>query len=118
MPEIVVHSRLIARPIFVPSVGNFRQGMIVCIPLFVDTLPGRPTGAAFRDALLAHYNGAEDIHIVEPVPSGRLERSRSTKPTRWNCRSTRTRFAARPSSSRGSTISAKAHQARRCKISS
>ena len=72
IPEIVVHSRLIARPIFIPSVGNFRQGMIVCIPLFVDTLPGRPTGAAFRDALIAHYADAPDIHVVEPVPSGRV----------------------------------------------
>jgi N-acetyl-gamma-glutamyl-phosphate reductase len=72
IPEIVVHSRLIARPIFIPSVGNFRQGMIVCIPLFVDTLPGRPTGAAFRDALIAHYAGVGDIHVVEPVPSGRV----------------------------------------------
>jgi N-acetyl-gamma-glutamyl-phosphate reductase len=72
IPEIVVHSRLIARPIFIPSVGNFRQGMIVCIPLFVDTLPGRPTGAAFRDALAAHYAGAPDIHVVEPSPSGRV----------------------------------------------
>jgi N-acetyl-gamma-glutamyl-phosphate reductase len=72
IPEIVVHSRLIARPIFIPSVGNFRQGMIVCIPLFVDTLPGRPTGAAFRDALAAHYAGVKDIHVVEPVPSGRV----------------------------------------------
>jgi N-acetyl-gamma-glutamyl-phosphate reductase len=72
IPEIVVHSRLIARPIFVPSVGNFRQGMIVCIPLFVDTLPGRPNGAAFRDALLTHYAEAEDIHVVEPVASGRV----------------------------------------------
>ncbi|MBV8849498.1 MAG: N-acetyl-gamma-glutamyl-phosphate reductase [Methylobacteriaceae bacterium] len=72
IPEIVVHSRLIARPIFIPSVGNFRQGMIVCIPLFVDTLPGRPTGAAFRDALIAHYAGNEDIHVVEPTPSGRV----------------------------------------------
>ena len=73
IPEIVVHSRLIARPIFIPSVGNFRQGMIVCIPLFVDTLPGRPNGAAFRDALAAHYADAEDIHVVEPVASGRLD---------------------------------------------
>jgi N-acetyl-gamma-glutamyl-phosphate reductase len=73
IPEIVVHSRLIARPIFIPSVGNFRQGMIVCIPLFVDTLPGRPNGAAFRDALEAHYADAEDIHVVEPVASGRLD---------------------------------------------
>jgi N-acetyl-gamma-glutamyl-phosphate reductase len=72
IPEIVVHSRLIARPIFIPSVGNFRQGMIVCIPLFVDTLPGRPTGAAFRDALAAHYADVKDIHVVEPVPSGRV----------------------------------------------
>jgi N-acetyl-gamma-glutamyl-phosphate reductase len=72
IPEIVVHSRLIARPIFIPSVGNFRQGMIVCIPLFVDTLPGRPNGAAFRDALAAHYADAEDIHVVEPVASGRV----------------------------------------------
>jgi N-acetyl-gamma-glutamyl-phosphate reductase len=72
IPEIVVHSRLIARPIFIPSVGNFRQGMIVCIPLFVDTLPGRPTGAAFRDALAAHYAEAEDIRVVEPAASGRL----------------------------------------------
>jgi N-acetyl-gamma-glutamyl-phosphate reductase len=72
IPEIVVHSRLIARPIFIPSVGNFRQGMIVCIPLFVDTLPGRPNGAAFRDALLTHYAEAEDIHVVEPVASGRV----------------------------------------------
>ncbi len=72
IPEIVVHSRLIARPIFIPSVGNFRQGMIVCIPLFVDTLPGRPTGAAFRDALIEHYKDAEDIHVVEPTPSGRV----------------------------------------------
>jgi N-acetyl-gamma-glutamyl-phosphate reductase len=72
IPEIVVHSRLLARPIFIPSVGNFRQGMIVCIPLFVDTLLGRPTGAAFRDALIAHYSDADDIHVVEPVPSGRL----------------------------------------------
>jgi N-acetyl-gamma-glutamyl-phosphate reductase len=72
IPEIVVHSRLLARPIFIPSVGNFRQGMIVCIPLFVDTLPGRPTGAAFRDALAAHYADAEDIHVVEPAASGRV----------------------------------------------
>jgi N-acetyl-gamma-glutamyl-phosphate reductase len=72
IPEIVVHSRLIARPIFIPSVGNFRQGMIVCIPLFIDTLPGRPTGAAFRDALAAHYADAEDIHVVEPAASGRV----------------------------------------------
>jgi N-acetyl-gamma-glutamyl-phosphate reductase len=73
IPEIVVHSRLIARPIFIPSVGNFRQGMIVCIPLFVDTLPGRPTGAQFHDALAAHYAGAKDIHVVEADPSGRVD---------------------------------------------
>ena len=34
--------RLTRRPIFVPSVGNFRQGMLVSVPLQLETLPGNP----------------------------------------------------------------------------
>ncbi len=41
---------LTRRPIFVPSVGHFRQGMLVSVPLHLDTLPGKPTrrGPAVR----------------------------------------------------------------------
>jgi N-acetyl-gamma-glutamyl-phosphate reductase len=36
-------------------VGNFRQGMLVQLPLHLDTLPGKPTGADLHEALRAHY---------------------------------------------------------------
>ena len=34
--ELQLYSGLTRRPIFVPSVGDFRQGMIDCIPLLLD----------------------------------------------------------------------------------
>ncbi len=40
VPEIQVQAGLALRPIFVPSVGHFRQGMLVSIPLHLDRLPG------------------------------------------------------------------------------
>ena len=55
MAEIQLYSGLTARPIFAPSVGNFRQGMLVSVPLHLDALPGKPKGAdlsaAFERAL-------------------------------------------------------------------
>src|SRR6201994_88880 len=38
LPEMQLHSKLTRRPIFVPSVGNYRQGMLVSIPLQTDAL--------------------------------------------------------------------------------
>ena len=43
LPEIVKYTGLTRRPIFIPSVGNFKQGMLVQLPLHLDMLPGRPT---------------------------------------------------------------------------
>ncbi len=50
LPELQVYARLTRRPIFVPSVGNFRQGMLVSIPLHLDALrpPARPRGISKR----------------------------------------------------------------------
>ena len=62
LPEIMAYARLTRRPIFVPSVGNFHQGMLVSIPLHLDELPGRPDAAALRDALARRY--AEGEHVV------------------------------------------------------
>ena len=41
LPEMQLYSRLTRRPIFVPSVGNYRQGMLVSVPLHLDTLAGQ-----------------------------------------------------------------------------
>ena len=57
VPELQAYSRLKRRPLFVPSVGNFRQGMLVSIPLHLDTLPSKPSMADLEGALAAHYEG-------------------------------------------------------------
>ena len=67
VPEIQVQAGLALRPIFIPSVGHFRQGMLVSIPLHLDRLPGRVTGVHLRDALADWYRGAERIRIGDDV---------------------------------------------------
>lgn len=63
VPEMHVYGRLGPRPIFIPQVGNFRQGMLVNVPLFLNTLKG---GAAeIKAALQAHYRGAALVSVVE-----------------------------------------------------
>ncbi len=64
VPEIEAYAKLARRPIFVPSVGNFRQGMLVSIPLHLDTLPGRPRLADLEAALVAHYQGSAMVEVV------------------------------------------------------
>jgi N-acetyl-gamma-glutamyl-phosphate reductase len=68
VPEIERYAGLSRRPIFMPSVGHFRQGMLVSIPLYLDDLPGRPTGADLRETLRAFYEGSE--HVVVAVGNG------------------------------------------------
>jgi N-acetyl-gamma-glutamyl-phosphate reductase len=71
--ETQLYSGLTRRPIFVPSVGHFQQGMLVSVPLHLDLLPGRPRGAELHDALAAFYRGCEFVRVVEPGTDGKLE---------------------------------------------
>jgi N-acetyl-gamma-glutamyl-phosphate reductase len=73
VPEIELYSGLSRRPIFVPSVGHFRQGMLVSIPLYLDDLPGKPTGADLRQTLRAFYDGSEYVAIAAGNSEGKLE---------------------------------------------
>jgi N-acetyl-gamma-glutamyl-phosphate reductase len=65
VPELMAYTGLTRRPIFVPSVGNFRQGMLVSIPLHLDTLPGKPTVAELEAALARHYAGSKRVRVIE-----------------------------------------------------
>ena len=67
------YAGLARRPIFVPSVGHFRQGMLVSVPLHLDTLPGRPTGADLHAALAARYAAAALVRVMSADPAGTLE---------------------------------------------
>ena len=69
LPELELYSGLTRRPIFVPSVGNFRQGMLVSIPLHLDALPGKPDLTAIEKTLAAHYKGSIRVSVIEGAAS-------------------------------------------------
>jgi len=73
IPEIMKYGRVTRRPIFVPAVGNFDQGMLVELPLHLDTLPGQPTAAQLLDTYRAHYAGAEAVSVEAAPESGKLD---------------------------------------------
>ena len=62
IPEIMHCTGLTTRPLFVPSVGNFKQGMIVQIPLHLSSLPGQVRARDLHDALVSHYATTNDVH--------------------------------------------------------
>lgn len=73
VPEMQRYSGLTRRPIFVPSVGNFAQGMLVSIPLHLDALPGKPTPADLEAALAARYAHTGWVKVLPADPAARLE---------------------------------------------
>jgi N-acetyl-gamma-glutamyl-phosphate reductase len=73
VPEIGLYSGLTQRPLFVPSVGHFRQGMLVSIPLYLGELPGRPRAADLRAALAAFYRGSDHVAVAGGNAKGTLE---------------------------------------------
>jgi N-acetyl-gamma-glutamyl-phosphate reductase len=77
VPETQLYSNLARRPIFVPSVGNYRQGMLVSVPLHLDTLPGKPDGDDLHAALAKRYAGSTYVSVMpldnDATGSGRLE---------------------------------------------
>jgi len=73
IPETQLYAGLTRRPIFSPAVGHYRQGMLVCVPLHLDTLPGAPTGADLHDALARRYAGAPLVRVLPPGAEGTLE---------------------------------------------
>ncbi len=73
LPEIMRYTGLTRRPIFVPSVGNFRQGMLVQLPLHLDLLPGKPTANDLHEVLARHYAGSQWVTVEAATADGKLD---------------------------------------------
>ncbi len=73
VPELQKYACLTRRPLFVPSVGNFRQGMLVSVPLHLDTLPGKPSLADLHAALAARYAGSAFVSVPAAEADGKIE---------------------------------------------
>ena len=77
IPEIMTLTGLRTRPLFTPAVGNFKQGMLVNLPLHLDALPGQPKAADLHAALTAHYaksNTPEQfVQVLPATEDGKLD---------------------------------------------
>jgi N-acetyl-gamma-glutamyl-phosphate reductase len=73
IPEIMGHTGLTRRPILIPSVGNFAQGMLVELPLHLNTLPGKPKAADLHTVYAKHYAGSECVTAEPATDNGKLD---------------------------------------------
>lgn len=63
LPEMQHYSGLTHPPVFTPSVGAFRQGMMVQVPIALWSLPKKVSGPDLHAALSAHYAGCEFVTV-------------------------------------------------------
>ena len=77
IPEIMRYTGLACRPLFVPAVGNFRQGMLVQLPLHLDQLPAKPKATDLHEALRAHYASSQAaggwVSVEAPTDNAKLD---------------------------------------------
>jgi N-acetyl-gamma-glutamyl-phosphate reductase len=73
LPETQLYAGLTRRPIFVPSVGHYRQGMLVAVPLHLDALPGKPEAPDLGIVLARYYLDCTYVRVVPPTADGKLE---------------------------------------------
>jgi N-acetyl-gamma-glutamyl-phosphate reductase len=78
IPEIMHCTGLKNRPLFVPSVGNFKQGMLVQIPLHLAQLPEKVSAEDLHTALHEHYARTNDsqhptVKVLPPTEDLKLD---------------------------------------------
>jgi N-acetyl-gamma-glutamyl-phosphate reductase len=71
--EMQKYTGLTRRPIFVPSVADYAQGMIDSIPLHLDMLKGGVTPADLEAVLVKRYAGSDVVRVVTAEANGKLE---------------------------------------------
>lgn len=69
LPEMTRYSGLARDPLFQPAVGNYAQGMLGTVPVFLDDLAKPVTGADLA-ACLTEYFGDDGFVTVAPYEPG------------------------------------------------
>lgn len=73
IPEILANTGLTRRPLFIPAVANFDQGMLVQLPIHLDLLPRPVKVADLEQALRAHYAGSQWVTVESATENGKLD---------------------------------------------
>jgi N-acetyl-gamma-glutamyl-phosphate reductase len=81
LAEMKLYSGLGRDVIFQPAVGNYAQGMLGAVPVFLDLLARRVTSAGIHELLATAYR---DAAFVEVAPLSADERSRDVDPQHLN----------------------------------
>ena len=90
--------------------------MLVSVPLHLDTLQGKPTGADLQAVLEARYRGCDYVRVTAPQSDGKLEPEALNETNLLELSVNANERIARLCWLRGWTISARARPARRCRI--
>ena len=83
VPEMTKYTGLAAAPLFVPSVGNFAQGMATFVPLQLGRLERVPSGAEIHAAIADHFAGIKDS-FVSVAPYEALAKTPALNPESYN----------------------------------
>jgi N-acetyl-gamma-glutamyl-phosphate reductase len=81
LPEMRTYAGLQNDVIFQPSVGNYAQGMMGCVPLYLEMFDGDATPAACHAALASYYKSSRFITVA---PLAEVERSTDLTPEALN----------------------------------
>ncbi len=73
-PEIHKYTGLQHRPLFVPSVGRYAQGMIVQVPLQLWALPLQPKPADLHAVLADYYAGRRFVTVASQADTAEIAR--------------------------------------------
>ncbi len=69
-PEIQLHSGLAFRPLFVPSYGSYRQGIVLTIPIETRLLKPGVDAKTLHQCLADHYDAQAYVHVMPMQPPG------------------------------------------------
>lgn len=72
VPEMTVHAGLEYAPVFCPSVGNYRKGMLVSVPFHIHRLAKRVTPADVHALLSERYASEPFVRIMPLGGEGQL----------------------------------------------
>ncbi|QDZ12076.1 N-acetyl-gamma-glutamyl-phosphate reductase [Devosia ginsengisoli] len=64
VPEMTKYTGLAGAPLFVPTVGDFAQGMTTFVPLQLGQLAKVPTGRDLHAAIADHFAGIRDSFVT------------------------------------------------------
>jgi N-acetyl-gamma-glutamyl-phosphate reductase len=64
VPEMMTHTGLEHRPLFMPIVSNFYKGLAVSVPLHLSQLAPGTDGASLHRALSARYAGERFVRVL------------------------------------------------------